>query len=480
MVTLRSLHGRAATAVAAFAAVAAVAALAGSPRASAAQATGFRAPPAAGFAAIVGTVDDSLRGGSLAGATVSVVGTPRVATTDQGGLFRIDSIPPGEVRLMVRHALLDSLLITVSTAPFVVAAGGLVELALGTPTLSRVREQICPRGGVRAGDAMLAGRVDHADTRAPVANVLVSLVYSDPASGSANERVRNARTDADGLYAICGLPETYEGRVQAAAGANTSADIPVSTSGRLLATASFLLGSATKSDSGTIGAAELKGRITDVAGRPVEGAQVAVEGGNAIAVTAADGSFTLRRLPSGTTIASVRKIGFAPATRPVHLRETEPQSLEIALAAGTRTLATVTVTAKADQALDRLGFNERLRMGSRANFMSPDEIDRRQANKLTDIFRTMPGFVVSISGNNQTVQSSRAVSGGQTSCVNIFVDRIAFEQMSPGDLDGAFPAHTVGAIESYPSPATTPAEFRMSGRSCATIVVWTKYRLNRM
>ncbi len=446
---------------------------------AAAQPAGLRAPPAPGFAAIAGAVDDSLRGGALGGATVTVLGTARSAVTDPAGLFRIDSIPPGEIRLFVRHPLLDSLLVTVTTGAFPVSEGRLDQIVLATPTLSRVRAQICPRGGVRMGDAMLAGRVDDAETGAPLANALVSLVYTEPGTAASNDRVRNARTDAEGRYAICGLPETITGNVQAAAGASASAEIPVEMKAQLLATASFLIGSVSRSDSGSVGSSVLTGRVTDVAGRPLQDAQVAVEGGSTIALTGADGSFTLRALPSGTTTASVRKIGFSPGMRTVHLRSVRPETLSIALTAGTRTLAPVTITAKAAEALDRVGFNERLKMGNRSNFMFPDDLDRRQASKLTDIFRTMPGFLVSMQGQYGVLQSSRAVSGGQEGCVNIFVDKIAFQQVSPGDLDAAFPAYTIAAIESYPSAATVPSEFRMTGRSCATVVIWTKHKLNR-
>jgi hypothetical protein len=59
----------------------------------------------------------------------------------------------------------------------------------------------------------------------------------------------------------------------------------------------------------------------------------------------------------------------------------------------------------------------------------------------------------------------------------IYVDRTPFEQMSPGDLDNAFPVHQIGAIEGYASATDTPAEFRTAGRSCATIVAWTRHRL---
>ena len=77
--------------------------------------------------------------------------------------------------------------------------------------------------------------------------------------------------------------------------------------------------------------------------------------------------------------------------------------------------------------------------------------------------------------------SIRRTSGAESNagCVNIFVDRTPFTQMTPGDLDGAFPVGMIGAIESYASAAETPAEFRMTGRSCATIVAWTKMKLSQ-
>lgn len=444
-----------------------------------AQGTALRAPPAPGLAAIAGVVDDSLRGGPLVGATVAVMGAPRTALTDPSGLFRLDSIPAGTIRLLVRHPLLDTLLITVSTAPFAVTADRLEEIALATPTLDAVRSNLCPRGGVRAGNGMLAGRVDDADTGAPLSNALVTLVYSEQGVVDANDRVRRARTDADGLYAICGIPETLQGTVQATAGGHATADVPVSTRAKMIETASFLVGSDQRTDSGTVGAAVLAGRITDVAGRPLRDVQVGVEGGAGVAVTAENGTFLLRELPSGTTTASVRKIGYAPATATVHLRKFKPESLTIALSVASQVLAPVTVTAKADQELERLGFNDRLKMGNRSNFLFPEQLEKQQFDRFTDLFRSVPGFAATRAGNYYFLQSSRALSGGTQGCVNVFVDKVRFEQLSPGDLDAAFPVGTIGAIESYPSDASTPSEFRLPGRNCATVVVWTKHRLNR-
>jgi len=446
----------------------------------AAQPANLRNAPSPGFAAIAGVVDDSLRGGPLVGASVVVIGTSRRAVTDRDGFFRIDSVPPGEVQLAVLHPLLDSLFLAIASSKVTIPAGKLEDAVISTPSLERVRERACPRAGVVTGRSMIAGRVDEAERDGPVVNAVVSLVYSDPSSGTPIQRVRTARTRGDGFYAICGLPATFSGTIQAASGTVESSEISVSLREQELGTASFLLDMAARSDSGRKGAAVLRGRITDVAGTPVREAQVAVEGGTAIAVTGPDGSFTLSGLPSGTTNAVVRKIGYAPAYRTVHLRTSEPQNLGVVLAAGARTLAQVNITARPDNALKKLGFLERRNIGMRSGFMLPEDIAKRQAKLFTDLFRTLPGFRVTTSGFGQMVEGTRSSTGGtMAGCVNIFVDRVAFEQMSPGDLDAAFPINHIGALESYASASETPAEFQMAGRACATIVAWTKQKLSK-
>jgi hypothetical protein len=247
---------------------------------------------------------------------------------------------------------------------------------------------------------------------------------------------------------------------------------------QFLATASFLLSKAPK-DSSTRGSAALSGRVTDVTGAPLASAQVAVEGGNAIAVTGADGTFALSGLPSGTTSAVIRKIGYSPALRTVHLRKTEPQRIAVTLAEGVRTLAAVVVTGVMEPALKKVGFTDRRAMGMRSQFLLPADIERRNASTFTDLFRAMSGFRVTASGMGQSIEATRSQGGSMAGCVNVFVDRVAFEQMSPGDLDQAYPVSMIGAVETYPSATETPGEFQMPGRACATIVAWTKMKLSK-
>jgi hypothetical protein len=165
----------------------------------------------------------------------------------------------------------------------------------------------------------------------------------------------------------------------------------------------------------------------------------------------------------------------------VHLRKGETQRITAALTAAVPVLATVKVTAEAEKALKAVGFEARRMTGARANFLLPADIDKMQAGKTTDLFRMLPGFKVNQSGFGSSVEATRSSTdgNGMAGCVNVFVDRVAFEQLSPGDLDAAFPIGQIGAVESYPSAIDTPAEFRMAGRSCATIVAWTRMKLSK-
>ena len=84
------------------------------------------APPAAvapittGY--LQGVTVDSLHGGPLAGALVSVEGTARMGISDSLGRFLIDSIKPGAYRVLVDHPMLDTLGISLVTPALQIGA----------------------------------------------------------------------------------------------------------------------------------------------------------------------------------------------------------------------------------------------------------------------------------------------------------------------------------------------------------------------
>ena len=226
--------------------------------------------------------------------------------------------------------------------------------AQGHAPYDEVKARFCPRGGASNGPAILFGRVLDADTDAPIGGASISLVYTDSTTAPPADRVRRVRSLDDGSFAICGLPETDAGTVQAIRGGQSTAEAPVASRDQLLGISSLTL-----NVSGATSAV-LRGRVTVKGGSPLPGAQAAVQGATSIAVTGADGAFSLNALPGGTQAVIVRKIGFAPATIAVNLSARVPQEIMVVLVEA-QTLAAVRVVGKMDNGLQQVGFEERKR-----------------------------------------------------------------------------------------------------------------------
>jgi len=422
------------------------------------------------FGSVLGIVDDSVRRGRLGGAAVTVEGSTRRTVTDPRGLFLLDSIPPGDYKIIVRHPLLDTIGVAEITEVVRVSAGQRSTVALYTPTIASLRERTCVRGGAMNGPAMVFGRVSNADTDAPIAGASLSLAYQDPNAGDVRDRLRQTRSREDGSFAICGLPDLITGTVQAVFGGQTTAEVPVAVTHDLLGTALLTFGSPTER------AATLTGRVINRAGEPVQGAQVAIEGGTEVATTGADGAFSLAGLPSGTRAAVVRKLGLAPVTQVVALTKREPRRITVVLGA-MQLLAAVRINEKLEGGLQRTGFLDRQK-GASGHFITPDDIDRRKPEVFTDLIQTLNGFRVVMTPQGNYIEPTR-MAGSAGACLNVVIDRIPFEVMQPGDLDAALRNNDVGAVEAYSSSTNVPAEFQRPGKACPTIVVWTKVRLAR-
>jgi len=423
------------------------------------------------FASIIGVVDDSIRGGRLIGALVTVVGTTRHGTTDFNGVFQIDSITPGEHRIVVAHPLLDTLGLSIQSTPFILIGGTRQQVGARTPTFEDIRGKACGRGGpVSRGKAILVGRVMQADSDTPAAGATVSLLFKDLTSANPVERVRNGRADANGNFAICGLPSTIGGNLQATFGGITTADMPLKLTDESLATAILTVGG------NGAGTAVLSGRvIAHAGGGPLAGVQVTVVGTNTVVTTAEDGRFTLDGLPSGTHEAVVRKIGFAKVSQIVHLAARTPTTIDVVLEQATL-LGTIHVVGKMDDGLDKVGFLAR-KQGGRGWYQTPEQIAEKNPSEMTDALRMTNGMSVLTTGTGRYLTSTGRAGSSKEGCINIFIDRARFDQFQPGDVDGAVPASDLGAIEYYREPSSVPTEFTVAGKTCATLVLWTKTRL---
>lgn len=219
--------------------------------------------------------------------------------------------------------------------------------------------------------------------------------------------------------------------------------------------------------------ATLVGVVRDTAGNPVPNAEVRLVGDlDAIARTNDSGGFRLAALPPGPQSFRFRRMGFLPATVNLTLRGGQTDSLALALTMSSVGLAAVLIEdeylAKSHRLLP--GFWERRSRGF-GNYMTRDEIEKREAHEFADIVRMMPGVTVQTRGGRKVIRFNR---GSQRSdCPpQYYVDGMRIENMSPDEMT----PQDVEAIEVYSGPATIPPQFapKFNSYTCGVIVIWTR------
>lgn len=456
--------------------------------AAAATVAAQQTPPApASGTVVIGTVYDSLRLRPMSGATIRVDNTSLTTTADSLGRYKLAGVPAGQHAIYVEYPLLDTLGVTLHS-PADTYDGGAKVVVLATPPQEGLVNALCPAAWRARGPAAFMGRVREADTGVPATGAKVSLVWYEIDIATKVQkvpRVREATVGPDGTYRICGLPPGIDGRAQVLRGAMTSGDIPISFGEDILALRSMSIapppsaatGVATTSADTTRparGSARLSGKVVAKGGQPLPNARVQLVGTNRVAITRANGEFSMDSLPPGTQTVAVRLLGYQPNEAAVDLSSAKPTTVSFMLDEFVPTLATVRVTAQRERALDDIGYARRQRMGM-GWYMGPDEVNQRHPLRFSDLFTSAPGLRVAQYQGHSIIQSTRDAMGG---CVNIWIDGNEWQSMEPGDVDDYLQGSEVGAIEVY-SSTMTPAEFTGKNGNCSTIVAWTKQRLDR-
>jgi len=452
------------------------------------------------MAGVAGSVVDSIHGGvPLAGAIVRVNDTKLQGTTDANGQFKIDSIPPGEHSLSLIHPLLDTLGVAINTRAVPFQAGATLAVELAIPSAQTVLEMSCTAAWRRRGPSALVGKVLDADNDTPLVGASVSLTWKELDLTNLRKRdvVRKGTVGPDGTYRICGLPGGIDGNVQAEFNGRKTAEVHVTMDEtNPLAFQSLRIGTAvveeapaadtTKGARKTVaqgdtarrlrGPARLTGKVVNAAGAPVANARIDVSGTGAATLSRDDGTFGFADLPSGTQALVVRQLGFEPVEMAVELSGKAPRQVTVTMSKPARVLDPVAVVAeKSKDGLDQVGYAQRKKNGF-GYFMGPDEIQQRQATRMTDLFRAVPSLRVVPSGSDYVVESNRDATGG---CVNYVVDGSPYQSLFAGDVDRLMPATDVAAIEVY-TGSSTPAEFQTPGSSsCTTIVMWSKFKVKK-
>lgn len=226
--------------------------------------------------------------------------------------------------------------------------------------------------------------------------------------------------------------------------------------------------------------AEISGRVVDAGTRePVPAAQVSLPALSRQAVTADDGSFTLRALAAGRHVVETRRVGYALRRDTLQLDAGQPLRIVIALQPEAATLPPVAVETTPRRPYLG-GFWERRERGM-GMFLTRDEIDRKRPLRITDLFQGLQGVTLTRTSRGRFLTFER----GNRCVAAVFVNGSPF-QMTDSGIDEIHP-DDIEAIEIY-SPSRVPVEFNRTAMppltaathqafgspNCGVVALWTR------
>jgi hypothetical protein len=432
-----------------------------------------------------GVVFDSLAGAPLAAATVQIApadAPERVRTTfaDSLGRYAFDTLPAGRWVAVFYHAGVEVLGVELPPRVVEVRSGGVTTLALGVDGGATLHRALCPSSRPDSTGAVLGVAHDGEESR-PLDGATVTIAWDEivlrkGAIQGAARRVP-AAVRPGGMFLFCGVPtdaplvmraespglESGEVHLSARAGSLVRRDL---TLGRVRATgARDAAGLRRLASDG----ARVAGRVLDDGGRPLPNARVVVLGAAGRGVTDDHGAFRLDGLPTGTWMVEARAIGFAPTRAVVTLSRDAPADVGIRMARPAQSLGRVVVRGQASPRERFLEDFLQRRQRSSGIFLPPEELDRRRPARVSDLFRTLPGFTLS-----RSETGSGFVLRGRAGCTPaVYVDGVAI-QRGADDLDDVLGADDVLAVEVYRGAEAPPQFSAIESADCASVVVWMK------
>lgn len=215
--------------------------------------------------------------------------------------------------------------------------------------------------------------------------------------------------------------------------------------------------------------ATLTGQVVSaMTGGPLESARVVLTSSGRGAFTDAEGRFTIADVPAGPDTVQVGLIGFAEEEVPLELRAGHVTRVTLLLSETVLRVEDITVEVQGRRELGKLsGFWDRQRNGM-GHYITPDEIEERNAQHTTDYLRGVPGVSV---GAYRFGRADVRITRARLDCTPVYyVDGVLNRGIHPDDLN----RDDVIAIEVYRGASETPMQYSFTGAACGTILIWTR------
>lgn len=435
-------------------------------------------PAATRTHSIGGVVFDSIARVPLAAALVQVVSLDSLskvttAVSDSSGRFRFVNLPSGRFLIGFYHEALNSLGLDAPQRTFELTAtlpGATVDLAI--PSGAVVRALRCGGDSAERRDGLLAGMVRDAKDGVAVDGATVVAEWPAFALDSGEYRTVTQRVsssvDANGTYALCGVPVETPVTVRLALPGFRPIVGPTLIPAAGTARRNFRLADSAAAH----GAASLIVHVVRQDGRPLATGR-AVVAALARDVPIQNGSFTVNDMPPGTWAVEIRSIGFDPQSFFVDAAVSGSDSTTITISDRPVHLDVVSIVGKVTR--DTKVLNDvlfRKRYGSGTVFL-PDNPWLKGAMYPSDVLRAARGFSykgrdsVRIRGCDYPPQPSR---NGKR--LQVYVDGARYPLGLEG-LNSLIQASDILAIEAYPDLVGVPPQWRTND-ACALVIVWTK------
>lgn len=446
------------------------------------------------MARITGEVFDSIAAAPLVNATVQWVAADnpsqvRSVQTDSAGQFLLDSMRVGSYLVGVIHEQLERLGLDNRVIQVNIEGSGDVSVSLGLPSAATMLRSVCGTAGEGMDRGAFMGLVRTSRGTPLEGNARVRVQYLETLitpSGGLSRRFPSRFTDAkpNGAFVMCGVPPEASITTRAFAGKDSSGviEVPVPRNGLLvrdLVIASPVRivktpSSPTERPQTLLkGTSRVRGLVRDSVGKPLVGARVSVPGTGMEGTSTGGGVFIFDSLPGGSWMVEARAVGFEPKRVAVDFLDGSVSEAEIRLDGLAPRLDTVKVAADR-WTREMAAFEQRKKMGG-GYFIDDQQLERRNAQFVSDVLRTTPGVTVVPGGGVGRDRVMMRGSGGAGTCVPaVFLNGMS-TPIPDGQLDNLVSSAEVRAVEVYSRTGSTPPEFQ-SRNGCGSIVIWTGQR----
>jgi hypothetical protein len=443
---------------------------------------------------IAGTVTDSVRSRPAAGAIVLLTRLSpeptefHSAASDDRGRYHFDSLTAGQYEVAFETDYLDSLALTLPSRTVTLGDGERLTVDFAVPSGATLRAAACPGLQLPKGEGAIIGEVTDADSGEPLRGAQIAVSWVDLAVDRTTlqpittPRSGAVAVDSLGQYRLCGVPTDtrilvqvqHEGRAGSTLALmvgdeggvtlrNLSLSRESSRSITELDSAARVAGADTLPPKRLTGTASLTGTVRSASGQPLSDAQVRIVDAAGVARTDSLGRFSLTGQPSGTQLLETRRVGYLIGQSPVDLRGGRSVETFVTL---TRivNLDSIRIVARRSQYPE---FERRAGRAGFGHYLDEQQLEKKSATTVAELFQMMPGFRVVGFGLDAKVVSTRGAKGfGLSNCdVNVVIDGMQHQEINllePGQ---------VGAVEAYGGPAGAPLQY---DSACGLILLWTK------